>query len=91
MEGDERRQFILKLLAGSESPLSGTVLVKACRIVYTGGLTLTAQEDLYGRLVFYRRRGHWLYADVRRRAPRPDHAALFPAVGKGTPPQQSGL
>ena len=24
MEGDERRQFILKLLAGSESPLSGT-------------------------------------------------------------------
>ena len=32
MEGDERRQFILKLLAGSESPLSGTEIAGKCGV-----------------------------------------------------------
>lgn len=35
--------------------------------MYTDVSTLTAQEDRYGRLFFSRRRGHWLYTDVRHR------------------------
>lgn len=48
MEGDERRQFILKLLAGSESPLSGNGNCRKMRCEptdhCTGHCTLTSHQ-----------------------------------------------
>ena len=63
MEGDERRQFILKLLAGSENPLSGTEIAGKCGVSRQIIVQDVALLRANGKNIFSTNRGYLIQED----------------------------